>query len=46
MGIGPLAEQRAGVQYAEGRLYYFFIRSNKFLEWYDKFMEAEKAKEK
>ena len=33
MGIGPLAELVAGAQYAEGRLYFFFLKQDRVLAW-------------
>lgn len=39
MGIGPEAAKLAGVQYAEGRLYYFFLRADKYLDWSARFRE-------
>lgn len=33
LGIGDAAAQVAGRQYAEGRLYYFFVKNGKLLEW-------------
>ena len=33
MGIGPEAEQLAGRQFSEGRLYYFFLKHDKVLDW-------------
>lgn len=33
MGIGPEAERLAGRQFSEGRLYYFFLKHDKVLEW-------------
>ncbi|MBI1369810.1 MAG: hypothetical protein GC162_14285 [Planctomycetes bacterium] len=38
MGIGPDAEQRAGGQFAEGRMYYFFLKHGKVLEWHQKML--------
>ena len=32
-GVGPAAGRLAGRQDAEGRLYYFFLRHNRVLEW-------------
>lgn len=34
MGIGDEAEQLAGRQFAEGRLYYFFLRNEHVLDWH------------
>jgi len=42
MGIGALAERRAGGQFAEGRLYYFFLKHDKVLEW-DKRLREDKS---
>lgn len=33
MGIGPEAEALAGGQFAEGRLYYFFLKHARVIEW-------------
>ena len=33
LGIGDGAAQVAGRQYAEGRLYYFFVKNGKLLDW-------------
>lgn len=33
MGIGPNAERLAGGQFAEGRMYYFFLKHDKVPEW-------------
>lgn len=43
MGIGALAERRAGGQFAEGRLYYFFLKHDKVLEWDKKRREDPSA---
>lgn len=42
MGIGPDAERIAGQQFAEGRLYYFFLKHENVADWTAK-MRAEKA---
>lgn len=36
MGIGPEAEKVAGGQFAEGRLYYFFLKHERVLDWAQK----------
>jgi membrane-bound lytic murein transglycosylase A len=33
MGIGPNAERLAGGEFAEGRMYYFFLKHEKVLDW-------------
>jgi membrane-bound lytic murein transglycosylase A len=40
MGIGHQAEHRAGRQYQEGRLYYFFLKTSKMLEWQQRLRET------
>jgi membrane-bound lytic murein transglycosylase A len=45
MGIGPEAEQIAGRQFAEGRLFYFFLKHEHVNAWAEK-MRAEKAVKK
>ena len=35
-GIGPSAEERAGVLAAEGRLYYFFLKRERVQGWYNR----------
>lgn len=39
MGIGPEAEVMAGGQFAEGRLYYFFVKHALVMEWARRMME-------
>jgi membrane-bound lytic murein transglycosylase A len=45
MGIGPDAEKLAGGQFAEGRLYYFFLKHARVLDWSQK-MKDDPAGEK
>ncbi len=40
MGIGPDAAELAGYQFAEGRLYYFFLKHDRVLDWLRK-MQAD-----
>ena len=39
MGIGPQAETLAGGQFAEGRLYYFFLKHALVMDWARRMME-------
>ena len=39
MGIGPSAELLAGYQFAEGKLFYFFLKNEKVLEWNQKMID-------
>jgi membrane-bound lytic murein transglycosylase A len=40
-GVGPGAEQNAGGQFAEGRMYYFFLKHGKTLEWHHRMLEEK-----
>ncbi|QNN21490.1 hypothetical protein HED60_04120 [Planctomycetales bacterium ZRK34] len=40
-GVGPNAEQNAGGQFAEGRMYYFFLKHGKTLEWHQRMLEEQ-----
>lgn len=42
-GVGPDAERNAGGQFAEGRLYYFFLKHGKTLEWRRRLDQAQPA---
>ncbi len=44
MGIGPSAEQYAGRQFSEGRLYYFFLKHDKVLDWHKQMLQDTPAK--
>jgi membrane-bound lytic murein transglycosylase A len=46
MGIGPEAEQLAGAQFAEGRLYYFFLKNDRVLEWNAKMLADPELQKK
>jgi membrane-bound lytic murein transglycosylase A len=41
MGIGPSAATLAGTQFAEGRMYYFFLKHDRVLEWIKRMRQAE-----
>jgi membrane-bound lytic murein transglycosylase A len=42
-GVGPEAEQRAGGQYAEGRLYYLFLKPERLEYWMDQLARANRS---
>jgi membrane-bound lytic murein transglycosylase A len=44
MGIGPEAEKFAGRQFSEGRLFYFFLKHEKVLEWHKQMLEDKGGK--
>lgn len=44
MGIGPSAEILAGHQFAQGKLYYFFLKNEKVLEWNQKMLQDPSLK--
>jgi len=40
-GVGEPAERRAGAQFAEGRLYYFFVKHAKVMDWLSRMREED-----
>lgn len=42
-GVGPEAERRAGGQYADGRLYYLFLKPDRLEYWIDQLSRANRS---